>query len=173
MRAILYILRHLISILALPGIVMVAVPAIIIHSGRANHPAWTQPTPWNILLIGVGAAFLASGVYGVAATVWLFARRGQGTLAPWDPPTRLVVEGIYRHLRNPMIGSGLLGLLGAVILSGCLALFVYWGAVLLVNMIYIPLLEEPGLERRFGEEYRRYKRCVPRWIPRWTAWDGK
>jgi len=30
----------------------------------------------------------------------------------------------------------------------------------------MPLSEEPGLERRFGEDYRRYKRAVPRWIPR-------
>jgi protein-S-isoprenylcysteine O-methyltransferase Ste14 len=41
-----------------------------------------------------------------------------------------------------------------------------------VNAIYIPLLEEPGLERRFGADYVLYKRNVPRWIPRLRAWSG-
>ena len=39
-----------------------------------------------------------------------------------------------------------------------------------LNAAYIPLLEEPMLERRFGDDYRQYKRHVPRWVPRRTAW---
>ena len=35
-----------------------------------------------------------------------------------------------------------------------------------LNLFYIPFVEEAGLEKRFGEDYRRYKRAVPRWIPR-------
>jgi len=42
-----------------------------------------------------------------------------------------------------------------------------------INSIYIPLSEEPGLVRRFGENYVIYKQNVPRWIPRWKAWDGE
>jgi protein-S-isoprenylcysteine O-methyltransferase Ste14 len=36
----------------------------------------------------------------------------------------------------------------------------------IVNHAYFLLAEEPGLERRFGDEYRAYKRAVPRWVPR-------
>ena len=42
------------------------------------------------------------------------------------------------------------------------------------NLLHIPLIEEPQLERRFGESYRRYREGVPRFIPRvrpWTAVD--
>jgi hypothetical protein len=39
-----------------------------------------------------------------------------------------------------------------------------------VNAIYIPLCEEPGLEKRFGNDYRRYQRHVPRWLPRLRPW---
>jgi protein-S-isoprenylcysteine O-methyltransferase Ste14 len=38
------------------------------------------------------------------------------------------------------------------------------------NAIYFPLIEEKGLEKRFGDEYRDYKANVPRWIPRLRAW---
>ena len=41
------------------------------------------------------------------------------------------------------------------------------------NTIYFPLVEEPELERRFGESYRQYKASVPRWIPRWQAWEER
>jgi protein-S-isoprenylcysteine O-methyltransferase Ste14 len=39
-----------------------------------------------------------------------------------------------------------------------------------MNWVYFVLQEEPGLERRFGDDYRAYKRNVPRWIPRRTPW---
>ena len=37
----------------------------------------------------------------------------------------------------------------------------------------MPLSEEPGLSKRFGEAYAIYKRHVPRWIPRLKPWDGE
>jgi protein-S-isoprenylcysteine O-methyltransferase Ste14 len=42
---------------------------------------------------------------------------------------------------------------------------------LLLNLIYIPLLEEPQLEARFGNEYRRYVQNVPRFLPRLRPWN--
>ena len=42
----------------------------------------------------------------------------------------------------------------------------------IINVIYIPLSEEPGLARRFGDDYLEYKRNVPRWVPRLTPWEG-
>jgi rhodanese-related sulfurtransferase len=38
--------------------------------------------------------------------------------------------------------------------------------------VYIPLLEEPMLEGRFGDEYRDYCAHVPRLLPRMTPWLG-
>jgi protein-S-isoprenylcysteine O-methyltransferase Ste14 len=37
--------------------------------------------------------------------------------------------------------------------------------------LFIRLHEEPSLTRRHPEEYPRYKRNVPRWLPRLTPWD--
>ena len=38
------------------------------------------------------------------------------------------------------------------------------------NAVYFPLFEEKDLEKRFGEDYRRYKVHVPRWVPRLRGW---
>ena len=47
-----------------------------------------------------------------------------------------------------------------------------WAVIFLVmNMIYIPLLEEPQLEQRFGEPYREYRRHVRRFLPRTDPWQ--
>ena len=97
---------------------------------------------------------------------------GEGTLAPWDETRRLVVRGVYRHVRNPMITGVLCLLLGEASLLGSLPLLGWFALFLLANALYIPLAEERGLERRFGEEYLLYKRNVPRWIPRVRPWNS-
>ena len=66
-------------------------------------------------------------------TISLFARVGQGTLAPWDPTQRLVVLGPYRHVRNPMISGVLAILLGEAALLGSPPLLVWFGAFFAVN----------------------------------------
>jgi len=114
-------------------------------------------------------------VFGIALMVWtnrLFAKVGHGTLAPWEPPKKLVVRGVYRHVRNPMITGALCILLGEAIFFGSWPLLCLFGFALILNLIYIPLSEEPGLAKRFGEDYLRYKQNVPRWIPRLRPWKG-
>jgi protein-S-isoprenylcysteine O-methyltransferase Ste14 len=105
-------------------------------------------------------------------TALLFLRFGFGTPAPWDPPAKFVVKGPYRHVRNPMIVGVWLALLGETVWFWSFGVAVWWAVFMGVNALYIPLREEKGLERRFGEAYREYKRCVPRWVPRMTAWPG-
>ena len=100
-----------------------------------------------------------------------FATEGEGTLAPWDPPRQLVVRGPYRYVRNPMISGVVTVLFGeaAVLLSHA---HLMWALLFLgVNLVYIPLMEEPFLAVRFGESYREYSRHVPRLVPRLRPWD--
>ena len=60
------------------------------------------------------AIVLLPGMIAVA----LFARVGEGTLAPWDPTRRLVVESPYRRVRNPMISAVLAVLTGEALVLG-------------------------------------------------------
>lgn len=98
----------------------------------------------------------------------LFFTLGHGTLAPWDPPRRLVLRGPYQHVRNPMISGVVALLLGEALWFQSPAVLLWAGVFLLINAVYIPRLEEPGLARRFGADYAAYCRHVPRWLPRRT-----
>ena len=103
-------------------------------------------------------------------TITLFATSGNGTLAPWDATQKLVVRGVYRHVRNPMIGGVFCILLGESLALGSVTLFCWFAVFVLGNLVYIPLVEEPGLQGRFGQAYERYRKHVPRWIPRPKPW---
>jgi protein-S-isoprenylcysteine O-methyltransferase Ste14 len=108
----------------------------------------------------------------VIKTNMLFATIGKGTLAPWTPTRKLVVRGVYRHVRNPMISGVFCILLGEALLFGSPNLFTWFMIFVLINITYIPLFEEPGLEKRFGQDYLIYKKNVPRWIPRRKPWEA-
>jgi protein-S-isoprenylcysteine O-methyltransferase Ste14 len=95
---------------------------------------------------------------------------GQGTPAPWDPPKKLVVRGPYRYVRNPMITGALLLLLAEAMLLQSWPIAIWLVLFFIGNSVYFPLVEEKGLEKRFGDAYRKYKANVPRWIPRLRAW---
>ena len=164
--------RHLRSILLLPVTVTLLVPGLLLLSTRSIHIGWGLPSAWQLIPLSGGLLSLAAGLRLLVQTIALFATQGQGTLAPWDPPRRLVVRGVYRHVRNPMISGVILILIGESLLLGSGALAAWCVLVTLVNMLYIPLLEEEGLEARFGADYQAYKQHVPRWIPRRDAWDA-
>ena len=149
-------LRHLVAIVVLPGTVAVLIPALLLQDADL--------APWPLALLG--AVLLAGGVGMIAWTVSLFVRVGRGTLAPWDPTSRLVVRGPYRHVRNPMISGVLAVLLGEAALFGSLAVLAWWATVFAINAVYFVAVEEPGLRDRFGAEYEAYAARVPRWIPR-------
>ncbi len=162
------IVRQLASLLALPGVVAVVVPVWIT---RRDQIVFTVPHDLTgIAAVLCGLVLLAAGGLLFAACLFYFWTRGHGTLAPWDPPRRFVVEGPYRFVRNPMI-SGVIGvLLGEACIVRSPQLAEWAGVFILANIAYIPLLEEPMLVARFGQPYLRYKMAVRRFIPRLRPW---
>jgi protein-S-isoprenylcysteine O-methyltransferase Ste14 len=162
--------RSILSVLLLPVIVTGALPVYLI-STRGYAIGGGLPMSLNIVVAAIGIAVAATGLYLAAGSMMRFFSDGDGTLAPWDPPRKLVVRGMYRYVRNPMI-SGVLGLLlGEAIFFGSRPIFEWFVFFAALNAIYMPLWEEPGLLARFGDDYLAYKRHVPRWIPRLTPWQ--
>ena len=159
------------AIVILPGTVLVYVPAAILWLFADTPGALAPANPAQPRFI-VGVLLAVAGLATAIWTMRLFQTVGRGTPAPWAPPKQLVVRGPYRHVRNPMIMS-VLAMLGAEsLLLGSWYLAAWLLAFCCLNVFYFFRVEEPRLEQRFGESYRRYKANVPRWIPRWRPWDA-
>jgi protein-S-isoprenylcysteine O-methyltransferase Ste14 len=116
------------------------------------------PRPWNLLgvvplLAGLIADFWGSGVFN----------RRQTTIKPFEKPSALVVDGLYRLTRHPMYVGMLLVVLGVVVLLGTVGpalVLVPFAIVLEVFM----RLEERAMREAFGEEYDEYAKRVRRWL---------
>ncbi len=119
----------------------------------------------------IGAFLVLAGLIVLAATASLFIRFGEGTIAPWSPTRRLVVKGPYRYVRNPMITGVLSVLLGETLAFHSVPILIWLVSFFVINNIYFFFLEEPGLVKRFGDDYVQYARNVPRWIPRMKPWN--
>lgn len=131
-------------------------------------PLWLEPD-WKIhadVTLIFGTLLVVLGLIMMSSTISSFIRIGKGTLAPWSPTRRLVIKGLYRYVRNPMILGVLLVLLGEALSLRSRNILIWAGAFFVINTIYFIVYEEPNLEERFGDEYREYKKHVSRWLPR-------
>ncbi len=157
------------SIVLLPGMALLFVPGILLlierWLGKDTSNAGPQEMQFWVAILLL--------ILGLALAIWTVRLQltiGQGTPAPWDPPVNLVVQGPYRHVRNPMItGAFLIIAAESLFYQSCftsLWLLIFIGS----NLVYIPRVEEGELAERFGEEYLRYLDHVPRWIPRVRPW---
>jgi protein-S-isoprenylcysteine O-methyltransferase Ste14 len=142
---------------------------------------WLLPQWLGFRVATAGAAnwrWLAAlpSVLGFAVAlrcVWDFGRTGRGTPAPVAPPQRLVVVGLYRHVRNPMYLGFAAGWIGLWVIFGhanpaAIAAVV---AVALGIHLFVVFYEEPTLRGKFGADYENYCRNVDRWWPRARGWD--
>ena len=145
--------RALVAFLVLPGLFAFAIPLL-----------WLAPRPLGRSFDALGAVPLALGVFLLLWTVRDFYVAGRGTLAPWSPPKRLVVVGLYRWSRNPMYVSVLLIVLGWALGFGSAALFGYAALLAVGFHLRVLLNEEPFLARTHGDEFERYRQTVRRWL---------
>ena len=145
--------RAFISFLVLPGMTAFIIPA-----------AWLWYTGHTRLDQPLGLVIFAVGVVGLFWCVRDFYVSGNGTLAPWAPPQKLVIVGLYRYSRNPMYLSVALVLLGWAVSFGSLALYIYTFLVIAAFHIRVVRGEEPWLARTHGSNWERYASKVPRWF---------
>ena len=155
------LLKQIISFV-LPVTVLVIIP-LLIEKNRAIHGG-----PHLFL----GLICMLMGLTIMVLTISSFIRIGKGTLAPWSPTKKLVITGLYRYVRNPMILGVLTVLLGESLTLWSASILRWAGYFFIINTIYFIILEEPGLEKRFGEEYREYKKHVSMWLPRLTPFNA-
>jgi len=147
--------RAVLAFLTLPAVVGGLIPWILLGSDRRRM----QGT-----LLGWPILFLAGCV-----VIWCvrdFYAIGKGTLAPWDPPRKLVVLGLYRFVRNPMY-IGVLGwVAGWSLVDGSPLLAVYTVLLAIGFHLRVIFYEEPTLARQFGNAWPQYRSTVNRWLPK-------
>lgn len=102
-----------------------------------------------VTVVGLGLAFAAIARLGVAQSSGL-----SGGLA---------TGGLYAWSRNPQYLGDVAATAGWMVLTGS-RLFLPIGCIAIAWYLLLPRLEEPWLEQRFGDAYRRYRRRVPRFI---------
>ncbi len=161
------LIRALFSLI-LPVTITVIIPVLVIL-GFNNH-LLAFDSALSGAMLAVGTFLIVLGLGFVIYTNQAFFRVGKGTLAPWDPPKKLVVIGAYRYVRNPMISGVLMIVLGETLIFASIELFILFILFFIVNHLYFVYSEEPGLVKWFGDDYILYKKNVPRWMPRLKPW---
>jgi protein-S-isoprenylcysteine O-methyltransferase Ste14 len=124
--------------------------------------------PWPLRALAAVDAVLALLV--VAACFVAFVR-ARGTPVPVAPTERLVVEGFFRYVRNPMYVAVVVLALDIALWHGSWWAAAYGLGVWLLTAGFVVGYEEPTLRRQFGAEYDAYVAAVPRWVPRLEPWE--
>ena len=124
-------------------------------------PAWVSV---------VGLVVMTAGAALALACFWTFAAAGALSRNRHFPdPDGLIIWGPFRYARNPMTKGAWTVLCGWGLFQVSPAIIGFAAAMALLLHLFVVLVEEPKLERRFGECYRQYKRRVNRWVPSWRS----
>jgi protein-S-isoprenylcysteine O-methyltransferase Ste14 len=153
-------LRNIFFVVILPGSVTVTIPYYFI---LRRH---TVIESFGFAQVG-GLIAMTSVLHTFSLSVG-FRHKGLGTLAPVDPPRTLVVQGLYRYVRNPMYVGVMTMLFGESLFFESMALSRYAIGCFLAFHLFVVLYEEPTFMGKFGESYVRYCSSVNRWLP----WRG-
>ncbi|TLZ53866.1 MAG: isoprenylcysteine carboxylmethyltransferase family protein, partial [Methanobacteriota archaeon] len=146
---------------------LISLAFLITILGGAGATVWFHlpalfPPPWNLVglppaIVG-GASLLYCGSF--------LSRHGRGTPYPRRPPKRLVTTGPFALVRNPIIVSWGILMIGIGVVLNWTGLFLLMAPALVIVHVYLVFREEPLLRMRFPAEYDAYRLRVPRWIPR-------
>lgn len=112
----------------------------------------------------IGILLIVAGLVIALFSSLTFMQFGQGTPAIIEPPKKLVIKGLYKRTRNPIYIAHVFIFLGSFVLLGHLTLLLYAVIGALGLHWYVIKHEEPVLLKRFGDDYTKYTKKVPRWI---------
>ncbi|MBV6441536.1 MAG: hypothetical protein EPGJADBJ_03222 [Saprospiraceae bacterium] len=148
------LLKNLLFTLLIPGTVGVYLPLWLGRRSDGLHGWWT----WlGLPLIGLGLTILL-------ICIWDFMTKGEGTPFPLDPPKKLVTAQLYSYSRNPMYLGIMTMLAGWSVWYASIPVIAYSMAIVLIFNLFVRIIEEPLLEKQFGQAYEEYCRKVPRWL---------
>jgi len=159
-------IRGLVFTILIPGSVAGYIPWLLARNQKPDLD-WNN---WHY----AGLPVLITGIIIYTITVLSFIMRGKGTPAIWfteaigwligKEPIKMVSSGLYKYSRNPMYLGVMTTVLGEGIFFGYSILLWYCMVLFIIFHLVIVLIEEPHLSRKFGEEYKQYKKRTRRWF---------
>jgi protein-S-isoprenylcysteine O-methyltransferase Ste14 len=150
---------------------------------RRLIPLWTAmwaiagviTGPWRNLTLYTTAWAWLPAVLLFGSGIWIYRLSGAGFSAaqlgglpeilPGHREQRLATAGIRARVRHPVYLGHLCEMLAWSVGTGLAVCYGLTAFALLTGGVMIRL-EDRELEKRFGEEYRNYKRQVPAVLPR-------
>ncbi|MDP2841042.1 MAG: isoprenylcysteine carboxylmethyltransferase family protein [Candidatus Methanoperedens sp.] len=114
-------------------------------------PVSTLFSAFGLFLFIAGLFIIFWGMYSLRKAVFV-------------PGNKLVIAGPFKFVRHPMYLGGISGALGLALFAGSLFGAVY-SFVLALVLSHIADAEEEELRARFGEDYVRYGKSVPKIFP--------
>ena len=117
----------------------------------------------NVIAWLIGWIICVASLFFVMPAMRSF-RAARTSMIPFRPASSLVTHGVYGITRNPMYLSLLL------LYAGLSIFFNFWWPIVLAPALILVMdrmviaREEAYLVRRFGDEYRRYRERVRRWL---------
>ena len=113
--------------------------------------------------VAAGGALVAVGV-AIGIVAFRQLRKAGTNVRPDQPTTALVTDGIYRYSRNPIYVSQALVYAGIALAADSLCALALLVPTLVVIWYGVIAREEAYLERKFGDDYRRCKATIRRWL---------
>ncbi len=154
------IIRTIIYATIFIGLVLIYVPARLLTWSGIVRPTVIELPQVAGMVVGIVGAVVA------LSCILTFVSTGKGTPAPFDPPRKLVIQGPYRFVRNPMYVGAIVSIAGAALFYQSLWLLGYTGILFLLSHCFVVFYEELTLRKTFGQEYETYCRQVNRWLPK-------
>lgn len=128
------------------------------------NDSFQLPVYTNIIFQIIGGIFILGAILIDFFSFMLFKKFGQGTPVIIEPTKKLVIKGLYKYTRNPIYLGHILIFIGEFLLFGRSFLLVYILLAFISLQFYIIKYEEPEMERKFGQDYFKYKTKVNRWL---------
>lgn len=153
-------LKSILSGILLGATLFIIFPEIAIYINEF----FQLPIFRNIIyqIAGLSLCFISLSLF--VCSSHLFSKIGKGTPAPIEPPKELVAEGIYCFTRNPIYIGYISAIVGEFLIFGYFLLLLYALSAIFFVHFYVVYVEEPGLKKRFGDQYVIYMKTVPRWF---------
>jgi len=113
------------------------------------------------------ASYIIFGLFSILGlwSSFVMVRNGKGTPLPVDQTKKLVINGSYKYVRNPMAIAGIGQGLAISLFLGSVHILVYCLIGGLVWQFVVRPLEEKNMVERFGSDYEKYRAEVNLWIP--------